>query len=262
MRIGLHFSGYECSEFIDKFLDPWLNYKKNNRENELIISAGHVCFKEFQEMGFPVESKDGTCEMLAQKHKNGEIDYFSFTDAPLTEAEARTEILKPLLERDISCLVISAPDEIFDVNQITAALEYTKKDPFIQWYRLEYRNLVFSDKKYVKGFNPPRIFFNNRGYKIVNFRADDEILYEKDGQIIDYLQLPNKQIPFKICAPLHYSWLDNKRSYDKQKYQSIRWDPPKGNGCSFKINENGKLDWNLDFYKRIGQPVPEVYNLE
>ena len=260
MRVGLHFSAYESAEFLDKFLAPWLEFKSDGG-HELIISAGHVCFKEFQEMGFPVESKDGTCEMLAQKHKNGEIDYFSFTEEPLTEAEARTEILKPLLEQNIDCLVISAPDEIFDVNQIKAMFEYVKKDPFLIWYRLEYKNLTFSEQKYIKGFAPPRIFFNDRGYKIIKFRADDEILYEKNGQIIDYLQLPNKQVPFHICSPLHYSWLDNKRSRDKVLYQEKRWNPPNGNGCSFRINESGKLDWNLDFYKRIGQVVPELFDV-
>lgn len=259
-KIGLHFSAYESVEFIDKFLAPWLEFKKD-KTNELIISAGHVCFKEFQEMGFPVESKDGTCEVLARKHKNGEIDFFSFTESPLTEAEARTEILKPLLEQNVGCLVISAPDEIFTVNQIKTIFEYIKKDPFLIWYRLEYKNLVFSEDQFIRGFNPPRIFFNNRGYKIVKFRADDEILYEKNGQIIDYLQLPNKQIPFHICAPLHYSWLDNQRSYNKIKYQSLRWNSPNGNGCSFKINENGKLDWNLDFYKRVSQAIPELFDV-
>jgi len=178
MKIALHFCAYEATEFLDRFLDPWLKYKERE-ENELLITAGHVCFKEFQEMGYSVESKDGTYAVLEKLTEDKKIDHLFFTTDPLTEAEARTKIFEPV--KDCDLLIITAPDEIFEVEQIENAVNYTKKDPFIVWYRLEYRNLTFTDRQYVKGFTPPRFFFNNRGYKIERFHADDELTYKKDG---------------------------------------------------------------------------------
>lgn len=256
--ISLHFSAYQAAEYLDKFLSPWLQYKE--KYGDLKISAGHVCFKEFQEMGFSVESPDGTHNLLKEKHKKGEIDYYSFIDKPLTEAEARTEILQPLLKDNVEFVWISAPDEIISLIEIEKAIEYTKKDKFIQWYRVEYKNLTFSETTYTRGFCPPRIYFNNRGYKIDRFFADDEILYKRNGQDINYLDLPSKQIPFQICSPLHHTWVNGQRSIQKVKYQEKRFNPPNGHGCSFKINKD-KLEWNPDYYKRINQSFPDIYTI-
>lgn len=258
--LGLHFSAYDSVEYLERFLAPWLEFKQ--KHGLIKISAGHACFKEFQEMGFPIKSKDGTHELLEEKHRKGEIDYNIFIEQSMGEADARTEILQPLLRDDISLLWITAPDEIITLKQIEAALNYVKKDPYLIWYRFELKNLTFTEKTYIRGFCPPRIFTNNRGYKIVHFRGDDELIYEKDGQMIDYLQLPHKQIPFNICAPLHYTWLDDERSRGKVRYQEKRWNPPNGNGCSFKINQEGKLDWNYEAYKRVNQHTPELLSVE
>ena len=257
--LGCHFSAYESAEFLDGFLAPWLEYKQ--KHGLIKISAGHVCFKEFQEMGLPIKSPDNTHKLLEERYKKGDIDYYTFIDKPLTEAEARTEILKPLLEQNIDILWITAPDEIITLSQIEAALEYVKRDPYLIWYRMEMKNLTFSENTYIRGFCPPRIFLNNRGYKLDCFFADDEPIYKKDDRDINYLQLPNKQIPFNICAPLHYSWLDNERSYKKVRYQELRWNPPNGNGCSFKISDNGKLDWNYESFRRARQSIPELHNI-
>lgn len=254
--ISLHFSAYQAAEYLDKFLEPWLQYKE--KHGDLKISVGHVCFKEFQEMGFPVESPDGTHYLLEEKHKKGEIDYYSFIDKPLTEAEARTEILKPLLTDNVEMVWISAPDEIISLSEIEKAIEYTKRDKFIQWFRLEYKNLFQTNNQYIRGFNPPRIFFNDRGYKISHFRCDDEIIYLKNGIPVDYLQLPNKQIPFSICSPLHYTWLNDQRSKDKINYQNRHF-----GSCSYAWDSvNDKVIFNLEHYKKTGATPPEIHTFE
>lgn len=259
--LGCHFSAYESADYLDQFLSPWLEYKQ--KYGLLKISAGHACFKEFQEMGCPIESLDGTHKLLDERYKRGDIDYYKFINEPLTEAETRTEILKPLLKQNIDILWITAPDEIITLEQIEVALEYVKKDPFLIWYRLEMKNLTFSNNTYIRGFSPPRIFLNNRGYKILKFRADDEILYGKESQIIDYLQLPNKQIPFNICSPLHYSWLDDERSRGKVKYQESHFNLGKKEvACSFRWDEKeNKLEWNKNYFAYHNQTIPELLSL-
>ena len=212
--IGLHVLAYNSTEYIDKFFDPWIEFKKNN---ELLISVGHVCFKEYQEFGYPVLSADGTHEKLRNYHEQGTIDYLDIIEEPLTEAEARTRVLKPLLDQNISCLLITAPDEEFVLTEIENLFKFVERNPFSDWFRINYRNLTFSEKTFTKGFSPPRVFRNNSKWQLSHFFADDEPLYIIDDQLVSYLNLVNQNIPVTIVNPLHYTWLDNERSKEKIK---------------------------------------------
>lgn len=257
MKILLHLAAYQCEEFIDKFLEPWIELKK---EQDLSISIGHVCFKENFEQGFPIKSADRTYEILSKYYSNGIINNFQFFNEPLTEIEARDKIFSPFKDC-VDFIWLAAPDEIYKLTEIKSAIEYIQNEPFIETFRIEFKNLTFTEKQYTKGFRPTRIF-RNTNYKINKFRGDDEVNFIKNDQIIDYTLLPQKTIPIRIINPLHYTWLDNKRSKQKIKYQEKRWNPPNGAGCSFAWDEKeNKLIWNQDYFKRTGQPIPELYTI-
>lgn len=257
MKIGLHLLGYECADFIPQFFEPWFKYKENN---ELIISVGHVCFKEFQELGFPVFSKDNSHIEFKKLFDDKKIEYYQFLESPLTEIQARTAILQPLIREGVDLIVLSAPDEFYTLEQIQNTVKYIEKESFIRVFNIEFKNLVFNEKTYTKGFAPLRAYRNDKKLQTHHFSDDDAIVFYNGEEFIDCRALPNKKIPVSICNPKHYTWLNNERSRDKVKYQERRWSPPKGFGCSFKWDEEKKeLEFNLDYYKRTGQSLPELF---
>lgn len=256
-KIGLHILAYNCVEYIDKFLYSWLKVKD---ELNISISVGHVVFKEFFELGYSIESPDKTHEKLQNLKDQGIIDYYTFFNEPKTEIQARTEILTPLNEKtEIDILWLAAFDEIYQENEIRGALNFVKDSDFITWFRIEFKNLVFTENQYIKGFNPPRIFLNKNGLRAKEFFGDDEPVYssENTGGKLSYLNFTSQQVPIKLCNPLHYTWLDDERSRNKIKYQISRWGP---NGCSY-CTKNGKLDFNIENYKKSGKSLPEVFKL-
>lgn len=257
MKIGLHIAAYQCADLIEKCLAPWLEYKFNN-PGSLDISVGHVCFKENYEMGFPLNSQDSTEQIFNHLLQSNLIKYQTIKD-PATEIEARNIILNPI--RHCDYIWLTAPDEIYTLNEITKVVKYIENEPFVQTFKIEFKNLVFDDKHYVKGFCPTRIF-QNISFKINTFIADDEVCFLNAGSSLGHWRLfSNKQIPTNICNPMHYTWINNERSKQKVQYQEKRWSPPNGFGCSFKIDKDGNLAWNEEYFKRTGQDIPTVYCL-
>lgn len=256
MKIGLHLAAYQCQEFVDKFFQPWIEYK--NHGGDLEVSVGHVCFKENFENGATICSTDGTELAILEKMPilEGKLQVLA---QPMSEVEARNIILEPL--RNVDYVWIAAPDEIYTFDEIKRTVAYLDKESFIQTFHIEFKNLVFSEQQYVKGFCPTRIF-KNTGPKVHRFFEDDEVNYvDECGVINSYRNLSVKRIPIHVCNPLHYTWLNNERSKQKVRYQERRWNPPKGYGCSFTWDDEQGLVWNTDYFQRTGQPIPIVYNV-
>ncbi len=258
MKLGLHVVAYQCADYLDKFLQPWLEFKK--KHDSLVISFGHAVFKEFHSLGYPIESKDGSHELLRDYAERRDIDFYQFVTTPVSEAEARTVVLQPI-RTQCDYIIIGAPDEIYTLEEIEYLYKYIQREEFIQWFRIEFKNLTFNEQTYTTGFCPPRVFRNHDSLSLSHFRGDDEpVFVDKGGQYIDYLLTSSKKIPTNIVYPLHYTWLDNQRSRDKIAYQTMRWAPPKGYGCSFKIDENGKLAFNEEYYKLTKQTQPILHH--
>ena len=54
MKIGLIASGYNCDQFLAECVAGWRQFKAHG-EHELVCSFVQNCFKENQELGFPLE---------------------------------------------------------------------------------------------------------------------------------------------------------------------------------------------------------------
>jgi hypothetical protein len=119
--------------------------------------------------------------------------------------------------------------------------------------------LVFSENQYIEGFNPPRVFKVDTGfYKLNEVYWDNDLSYcgKTTRDIQPYKNFASKTIPKTVIFPKHFTWLNDKRSKNKTKYQIKHF-----GHCGYKWNETeNKLEFDLDFYKKHNIPVPEVKN--
>lgn len=256
MKIGLLLANYNCFEYLEECLAPWIEYRKNYDVKIAIVDGR---FKEFG--GETQNSNDGSVELLEKYLSEGKIDFFEKLNEDKTEHGARNVGLNYLLNEGADVIISIGSDEKFTVEQIKRIFEYVKKEEFISVFRISYKNLTFSEKTYTLGFCPKRVFkTETNGYRLRAFRYDDDVEYSGKitRDIIKDDQLPQKTIPG--ISVLHETWLSNNRSKFKVEYQKKRWGE---NSCSFSWDyENNKLIWNKEFYKMMGQPIPEIFKDE
>lgn len=243
MKIGVIGSVYNSAEFLNECLEPWESLK-NDSEHEFCFSFIHNCFKENAELGFPKYSQDQTDEILKGKKF---IDSYVFSESFLTEAEARSVCLENI-KKDVDYIWTLGFDELFTKSQINGCLEFVLSNPFVAWFRINYKNYVFDGKSWIDGFCPPRIFNNKVNGGVNALYYDDDFIY-KDGS--DYKTLSNLKIPKNIAHVKHMTWLhSNGRA--KVEYQKKRWGDK---GCSFSWDyKEDKLIFNESFYENASKP--------
>ena len=250
-KIGLILAQNNEIKYLSDCLQNWISWREHN---PLVIAVLDVCFQE----NSGGNSTDGSIQLLKQYKHDNKIDFFEILPPGLKEHEARNVALKYLLDAGVEIVWLLGSDEIYSYEEINNAIKYVKKEEFITWFRIEFKNLVFDDKHYIKGFNPGRIFRTNQNkLKIKEMYYDDDFLYTDGINNIDYKNLSHKQIPIHLCNPLHYTWLDDDRSKKKWEYQIKRWGK---NGCSF-FYENEKIVFNKEFYKKNNISLPEIYSI-
>lgn len=261
MKIGVLACGYDCAEYIDKVLPPWITAKNMQLGgNDFIISIVHGQFKEYVELA---GEESLIVPEWASRYKNG-IDYI-VSPPPGTETELRNLALRPLLEENCDIIILlDLQDEIYELNQIQTIFEYVFLEKWISWFKVSLKNYVFDEKTYLKDpFTPPRIFkVKTNGHILKAMSYDNDVIYEAiymtpKGDIlkqVPHKELPNKTIPAHRAFIKHLTWLSNEKSKKKQKYQIKRW-----NLCSFDWDsELNKLVFSKSYYDKLGQPFPET----
>lgn len=267
LKIGIIGTAYGCADTLYQTVAPWIHLKDLGYDLTLAISHGMFSdYKDFKE-----DNDVKTQELL----KNGvwhdylyiQNDYSK--DEPRiyqTEAEIRNKCLQYLLLQDVDYVwLVDFADEFYTTKEIDDVISYLENEPFIICHSIEFKNVIFNNK-YVKGFQPSRIWKVDTGnYKLNKCYYDNDMLYH--GKITRDIktdkEFASKKIPTNIVNPLHLSWNNYERSVEKIRYHEKRWNPPNGNGCSFKVNKEKEcIEWNLDYYNRIGQSIPEEFELK
>ncbi len=256
MKIGLVLAVYNAMDYLQECLDPWIEFPC------VEIACVHCCFKENHENQEPIESADKTHEFLQIYQKKNFIQYFEFLEKSAFEHEARNYAVKHLLEQSVDFIWTIGADEIYTIEQIHSIIKYLEKDEFTSWFSIYHKNFTFDNKIWIDGFCPPRIFrVNTPSFKLKEFFWDDDIHYtcKTTNALSSYRHFPTKNIPKNIALINHYTWLSNERSRKKVEYQAKHFAPPRGAGCSFRWNyEQNKLEFNLDYYNKVGQSLPEL----
>jgi hypothetical protein len=248
MKIGFLLCAYNQEEHIFNVLNPLVKFAK---ENGHLISAVSVPFKEYQGMGI---ERDSTTDILKERLLWRDIDYLIDEPQFISEAEARTLALKPLLEEKCDYIILADGDEYYQYEDFNKIVNFIARNEFITWFSIPLKNYV-GNGYLEEPFCPPRIFKTEyQGYKLDRFYHDNEVVYLGMDSERTHEQFAKKQIPQDLVFIPHFCWQNNEKSRQKINYQTIRWGK---DFCSYKW-EDGQVKFNEDYYKKMGLRIPKL----
>lgn len=259
MKIGILACGYNCSQYFNQVFEAWINKKKQDTNNEFIISCCYGIFKEYNDIyknnNISIE-EDGTLNKLKELQSNNIIDNI-FEHNNLAEADARSGALQYLLESKCDIIwLLDIVDEIYTEENIERIIKFVEKYNESDYYKINFKNYVFDDSHFLRDFTPSRIFWND-GRK----GGIKKLFWDNDFEFNDGTKTNNnsaKEIPRNFVEVKHYSWNGNKEYLkNKVQYQYLHF----GNGnCSYKWNdEKDCLEFDESFFQRFNLSKPIVY---
>lgn len=260
-KIGVIWVGYQCADLMAESLGPWIEARAARLGgNEFVICAVSVPFEGFDHGN---DIMDATLPMLHAYCGQKNIDHYITSPTPMKETEARGQALRWLVEQGVDILWQVDSDELYTEDNITRIIATVESNPFMAWWKLSLLNAVFDKNTFLaEPFTPPRIHkVRLNRFVAQGFWADNNVFYRatNDGVEMEDAKWASFTIPANVAAMRHFSWLNDLRSKRKCEYQQRRWGPPVGAGCSFAWDDTrGGLIWNEDYFKRTGQPKPEV----
>jgi hypothetical protein len=249
VKIGVIYVGYQCADMLERSLETWVEAReKQLGGHEWVICAVSVPFT-----GFDAGEYDETRFQLCIHRLTGSVDNLIAQDEPIAETEARGAALKWLEGQGCRYTWQADADEFYTVDQIAAITRFVEARPHVDWFRLSFKNLVFTPDQYLaEPFTPPRIHkvHNCGGYVAAGFHQDNNVYYERpwnQERVLD-TQLPSVLVPKSVAFIAHETWLNNDRSRRKVAYQQAR-----GWNCSFAWDDaQGGLIFNPNL------PEPEI----
>ena len=253
MKIGIIYTAFNTDEYFARSLASWVEARRTRLGgHHFVIAAVSVPF-----VGFETSQVDSTCSRMKREQGEGTIDHLIVDRSPMPETQARGEALKWLVAAGTDCTIMVDSDEFWTIEQIASILDFVIKNPFIIWFKVSYKNRVFTKDQYlVEPFTPPRIHRSYfEGITASGFWDDNNVIYniEQGDQIRD-IELPSLTIPISVAWVDHYTWISDSRSKEKVQYQMRRW----GQSSFSWEDSRGGLIFNEAYYKARGQPLPEV----
>lgn len=252
MKIGVLAAGYNCAEYFNEVLKPWIQYKE--KHGDLIISVISAPFENYE-----IERLDKSVDWMIVAKRDEKIDYLHVERTLMNESSARNIALYPLLDEKCDIIWILDFDEVYTLEQIEKIVQFVENNPLTTWFKIRFKNYVIDKNHYVDDFFPPRIF---RTENLGEFVWDNDLAYlnSKDPSSlvrIDYRNFSNLTLPKNIAFVNHYSWCGTpERLKAKIDYQLKHFDGI----CSYKWDEEkDQIVLNLDFYKKHNIPVPIIY---
>jgi hypothetical protein len=250
-KIGLLLTAYNCENYINPCLDPWIKLKE---KYNIKIAVNSGMFSDYKALGFENRNQ-GTLDKL-NKYK---FDFFIKTDDQnlLDEDSSRNKCLDYLInDQHCDLIWILDADEIYKELEIKNIINYVNKNDAL-YYSVNFKNYLFT-KDYSSDYLPPRIFWTNKNSGIKNFYFDNHIKYN-NGSASEIF--PSHEIPKNIAYVDHYSWLaEDSRTKEKIIYQNKRFAGEENAKCSFIWDDNYNcLLFNEDFYKKRNLQKPFNY---
>jgi hypothetical protein len=270
MKIGVLLTCYNCEDYVDKCLEPWLNLKE---EYNFVIAANSGMFKDYLTLGIS-EKNEGTVKKLLEK----KLDFLVTTSGKnLLDEDYSRDVCLDFLRggrwgRNEPCdlLIVVDGDEIYTEENIRKIIKFVKENPDHEGYKLNFKNYSVKKGLFVD-YRHDRIFWMNRHGGINRFYFDNQFEY------VDHA-LGKKEVKYKDSCMIpksvafieHYSWLsEDPRTLDKIEYQQLRYTGlenqiPKDSRCSYYWNnEANSLRFNKKHYDYWNLNVPvlrEVVN--
>ena len=258
--IGVIFCAYQTEDLLDRSLAPWLDAAATHLGGHTYL----ICGVSVPFLGFPHDSPlDGTVAALKRHVAARRLHHLIADTPPVAETESRGAALRWLVSQGVEITIMVDSDEFWTRAQIEAAFSFVGANPWIAWFRICYRQMVFDSHQYLaEPFTPARIHrvHISDGYIASGFWDDNNVYYKRpreertaSTQVFD-TQLPSLTVPQAAVWVEHETWLSNSRSKSKAAYQRRRW-----NHCSFKWNETlDRLEWDEAYFTARGEVPPTV----
>lgn len=248
MKIGVLLTAYNSESYIDECLKPWRNLKS---EFDIFIGCNSGMFKDYLDLGFKPNNKKTLYKLI-----ENDLDFLVTTGSKilLDEDTSRNTVLNSMKDK-CDLIWILDSDEFYTENEIRNIINLISETPEYDWYSVNLRNYIMTDKLWSDGYCPPRIFRTDRHGGISHFYFDNHIIYN-NGETFE--SKPNYHIPRNIAWVKHYSWLESDpRTKEKIKYQNHRF----VGGCSFEWNEfsEKKLNFSNSFFTSRGMEIPILH---
>lgn len=253
MKVAISAIGYECMEHLSNVLRPWENLRINGKL-DFSLSVAHGIFPETYQLGFPIESTDGSHRLIQD---NPIIDNFVFLDTPTYEKDIRNASLPYLFKERFDLLwLLDLQDEIYTEEDIQRIINFVIS-PInfdIDWFKINFKNYIFENNCWIDDFVVPRIWKNptRDNVKIKNFHYDNEIAYEDKSVAANR---PFKVVPKSLAFIKHLSWVGSKDYLERKiNFQKIHY-----GDCSYKWDlDKGSLAFNDEYYLKYNKPKPEL----
>lgn len=252
MKFGILCNFYGFPQYLDKVLLDWIKC------NDCIFAASSCKFDQYQQISYLKEDLE-TINILNNKYAN--IFKYIYTDQLSNDSIVRNYPLEYLLSQKVDYIWLLDGDEFYTKNEIENIKAVVKREEFLPYFKINFKNYFNDENHWVDGFCPPRIFkVKTNSLTLNRFYFENDVFYkDQNDNNIDYKSLAYIEIPKNIAHIKHYSWCGDKEFLkNKIKYQNLRY-----NGiCSYKWNDiNNSLELNEDFYLKYLIKKPKIYNV-
>lgn len=265
MKIGVLLTCYNCEEYVDSCLNPWIKLRERM---SIVIACNSGMFRDYFDLGIS-ENNEKTLEKLIS-HK---LDFLVTTSGKnlLDEDSSRNLCLDFLNKQACDLLIYLDGDEIYTEKQILDVLEFVENNSLYDGYKVCFKNHTIRKGLFLNNFIRDSIFWLNRYQGIQRFYFDTEFVYNDPNA-----NYSNRvTIPREVAFVEHYSWLsDDPRTKIKIVYQENRYCGSQGqvpveSRCAYKFDVSREtLTFNDTFYAYYGEQIPilreigEIYSFD
>tara|TARA_R110001592_G_scaffold221594_1_gene476472 strand:- start:237 stop:1376 length:1140 start_codon:yes stop_codon:yes gene_type:complete len=264
MKIGIIFAIYNCEEFIDECLEPWL--KLRNSHN-LILTATSGQFQPYQKLGIKNKNQKTISKLVTK-----ELDYISTTAGNnlISEDSSRNTCLNFLKPHNCDVIWLVDGDELYTEKNIKDIINYVNSTPNEKAYQLYFKNYIHKYPYFMPPWNRLTLFRNNLYGGVKEFYFDAFFNFEEESKSVDDLFM--HQVPKHIAHIEHHSWTSRDATIDKIKYQKERyknhWNKVTKNWLEFPENGrcmceevNGNIYLSEKFYQIRGlkEYMPSIH---
>ena len=262
VKVGIIFAIYNCEDFVDRCLQPWINLRDSHN---LILTVTSGRFSTYKELDIP-DRNQKTLEKLATK----KLDFISATSGEnlIDEDSSRNICLNYLKPHGCDIIWLVDGDEFYTEGQIKGVLDYISRYPDIPAFSIYFKNYTIRKPYFLTPWSRPTLYRNTVHSGIRRFYFDSFFVYEEDEDLgINHVE--KMQIPKNVAFIEHHSWTPRQATFDKIKYQNIRYSDWYDSDGTKYIHEprarcqydeiDGNLYFNMDFARLREVEIPSLH---
>tara|TARA_R110000744_G_scaffold101701_2_gene196000 strand:+ start:3782 stop:4894 length:1113 start_codon:yes stop_codon:yes gene_type:complete len=234
MKVGIIFAIYNCEEFVDECLEPWLKLRDSHN---LILTCTSGRFKPYKDIGIKNKNQKTISKLVTK-----ELDFISTTAGEnlIDEDSSRNICLDFLKPHECDIIWLVDGDEFYTEKQIIDILKYVETNPQEEAFSLYFKNYTTNYPYFVKPWSRPTLYRNRLYGGINNFYFDSFFKFADGKHSIDDINM--HQIPKHTAFIEHHSWTSREATIDKIKYQKVRYATyyDKNSNTTINVPEDGR----------------------